>query len=99
MYLNSSGFPSGLYLDLGLGIYEMRFNIKTGEASQKKLSASAVDFPRINENYTGRARDLLTTTTRISREARSYNDEDLRLSAVKQQPTSSSTRLSVSPQA
>nr|WLW35588.1 9-cis-epoxycarotenoid dioxygenase NCED1 [Nymphaea hybrid cultivar] len=35
-------------------LYEMRFHIKTGEASQKKLSGSAVDFPRINENYTGR---------------------------------------------
>ena len=34
--------------------YEMRFNMKTGEASQKKLSASAVDFPRVNESYTGR---------------------------------------------
>ncbi|KAK1358615.1 hypothetical protein POM88_043089 [Heracleum sosnowskyi] len=33
--------------------YEMRFNMKTALASQKKLSASAVDFPRINENYTG----------------------------------------------
>jgi carotenoid cleavage dioxygenase len=32
----------------------MRFNMKTGEASQKKLSASAVDFPRVNESYTGR---------------------------------------------
>ncbi|KAG4981560.1 hypothetical protein JHK85_035518 [Glycine max] len=35
-------------------LYEMRFNMKTGEASQKKLSASAVDFPRVNESYTGR---------------------------------------------
>lgn len=34
--------------------YEMRFNMKTGLASQKKLSASAVDFPRVNESYTGR---------------------------------------------
>lgn len=32
----------------------MRFNLKSGLASQKKLSASAVDFPRINESYTGR---------------------------------------------
>ncbi|KAF3789115.1 hypothetical protein EJ110_NYTH19271 [Nymphaea thermarum] len=44
--------------------------------------------------------DLLTTTTKISREAPSYNDEDLRLSAVKQQPTSSHaatpTRISAS---
>ncbi|KAK1358614.1 Carotenoid cleavage dioxygenase 1 [Heracleum sosnowskyi] len=35
-------------------LYEMRFNMKTALAWQKKLSASAVDFPRINENYTGR---------------------------------------------
>ncbi|XP_031374113.1 carotenoid 9,10(9',10')-cleavage dioxygenase-like isoform X2 [Punica granatum] len=35
-------------------LYEMRFNMKTGLASQKKLSAPAVDFPRINESYTGR---------------------------------------------
>lgn len=34
--------------------YEMRFNLKTGDASQEKLSESAVDFPRINENYIGR---------------------------------------------
>ncbi|KAK3223953.1 hypothetical protein Dsin_010978 [Dipteronia sinensis] len=35
-------------------LYEMRFNMKTGLASQKKLSAPAVDFPRVNECYTGR---------------------------------------------
>ncbi|KAJ8441066.1 hypothetical protein Cgig2_020357 [Carnegiea gigantea] len=35
-------------------LYEMRFNMKTGLASQRQLSASAVDFPRINENYTTR---------------------------------------------
>jgi carotenoid cleavage dioxygenase-like enzyme len=35
-------------------LYEMRFNMKTGLASQKKLSVSAVDFPRVNESYTGR---------------------------------------------
>lgn len=34
--------------------YEMRFNLKTGQASQKKLSESAVDFPRVNGSYTGR---------------------------------------------
>ena len=34
--------------------YEMRFNMKTGLASQKKLSTSAVEFPRVNESYTGR---------------------------------------------
>ena len=32
----------------------MRFNMKTGLASQKKLSSSAVDFLRVNESYTGR---------------------------------------------
>ncbi|KAK1551742.1 hypothetical protein Q3G72_003879 [Acer saccharum] len=35
-------------------LFEMRFNMKTGLASQKKLSAPAVDFPRVNECYTGR---------------------------------------------
>lgn len=36
----------------------MRFNMKTGLASQKELSAPAVDFPRVNEYYTGRYLDL-----------------------------------------
>lgn len=35
-------------------LYEMRFNMKSGLANQKRLSAPAVDFPRINESYTGR---------------------------------------------
>ncbi|KDO83428.1 hypothetical protein CISIN_1g007605mg [Citrus sinensis] len=35
-------------------LYEMRFNMKTGLASQKKLSPACVDFPRINEHYMGR---------------------------------------------
>jgi len=35
-------------------LYEMRFNMKNGGASQKQLSVPAVDFPRINENFTGR---------------------------------------------
>ncbi|XP_068344866.1 carotenoid 9,10(9',10')-cleavage dioxygenase 1-like [Pyrus communis] len=35
-------------------LYEMRFNLNTGLASQKKLSEPAVDFPRVNESYTGR---------------------------------------------
>ena len=34
--------------------YEMRFNMKTGLASQKKLSTSVVEFPRVKESYTGR---------------------------------------------
>ncbi|VAI11956.1 unnamed protein product [Triticum turgidum subsp. durum] len=40
--------------DRGNKLYEMRFNMKTGAASQKQLSVSAIDFPRINESYTGR---------------------------------------------
>ncbi|KAJ6315484.1 hypothetical protein OIU78_018875 [Salix suchowensis] len=35
-------------------LYEMRFNMKNSVASQKKLSEPAVDFPRVNESYTGR---------------------------------------------
>uniref|UniRef100_A0A803P489 carotenoid 9,10-dioxygenase n=2 Tax=Cannabis sativa TaxID=3483 RepID=A0A803P489_CANSA len=35
-------------------LYELRFNLKTGLASQRKLSASALEFPRINESYTSR---------------------------------------------
>ncbi|KAJ6834431.1 carotenoid 9,10(9',10')-cleavage dioxygenase [Iris pallida] len=35
-------------------LYEMRFNMKTGAASQRQLSISSVDFPRINERYTTR---------------------------------------------
>ncbi|XVF09766.1 hypothetical protein REPUB_Repub07fG0124200 [Reevesia pubescens] len=35
-------------------LYEMRFNMKSSLASQKKLSASAIDFPRVNEYYTGK---------------------------------------------
>ncbi|KEH19092.1 carotenoid 9,10(9',10')-cleavage dioxygenase [Medicago truncatula] len=35
-------------------LYEMRFNMKTGKAAQKKLSTYSVDFPRVNERYTGR---------------------------------------------
>ncbi|CAI0404655.1 unnamed protein product [Linum tenue] len=44
-------------------LYEMRFDMKTGVASQKKLSASAVDFPRINESYTGRKQRFVYGTT------------------------------------
>ncbi|GAB2242591.1 hypothetical protein Droror1_Dr00019366 [Drosera rotundifolia] len=32
--------------------YEMRVNMKTGLASQRKLSAPAVEFPHINQQYT-----------------------------------------------
>ena len=38
----------------------MRFNMETGVASQKKLSEAAVDFPRVNESYTGRCASTLS---------------------------------------
>ncbi|KAK6240214.1 hypothetical protein QUC31_005683 [Theobroma cacao] len=44
-------------------LYEMRFNMKTGLASQKQLSVSAVDFPRVNEYYTGRKQRYVYGTT------------------------------------
>ncbi|KAK9092065.1 hypothetical protein Syun_026976 [Stephania yunnanensis] len=44
-------------------LYEMRFNMETGLASQKKLSAPAVDFPRVNESYTGRKQRFVYGTT------------------------------------
>ncbi|XP_021280006.1 carotenoid 9,10(9',10')-cleavage dioxygenase 1 [Herrania umbratica] len=44
-------------------LYEMRFNMKTGLASQKQLSVSAVDFPRVNESYTGRKQRYVYGTT------------------------------------
>ncbi|KAL1535053.1 Dixin [Salvia divinorum] len=44
-------------------LYEMRFNLKNGLATQKKLSESAVDFPRINESYTGRKQRYVYGTT------------------------------------
>ncbi|KAL2468948.1 Carotenoid 9 [Forsythia ovata] len=43
-------------------LYEMRFNLKNGLALQKKLSASAVDFPRVNESYTGRRQQYVYGT-------------------------------------
>ncbi|WOL16922.1 carotenoid 9,10(9',10')-cleavage dioxygenase [Canna indica] len=43
-------------------LYEMRFNMKSGAASQKQLSVSAVDFPRINESYTGRKQQYVYCT-------------------------------------
>ncbi|XP_019150854.1 PREDICTED: carotenoid 9,10(9',10')-cleavage dioxygenase 1-like [Ipomoea nil] len=49
-------------LDFVNELYEMRFNMKTGLASQKKLSESAVDFPRVNENYTGRKQRYVYAT-------------------------------------
>lgn len=44
-------------------LYEMHFNLKSGKASQKKLSESAVDFPRINEKYIGRKQRYVYGTT------------------------------------
>ena len=38
----------------------MRFNMKNGVALQKKLSEPAVDFPRVNESYTGRCASTLS---------------------------------------
>ncbi|GJM95022.1 hypothetical protein PR202_ga11715 [Eleusine coracana subsp. coracana] len=49
-----NGYQSDKLENFGNELYEMRFNMKTGAASQKHLSVSAVDFPRINESYTGR---------------------------------------------
>ncbi|ONK59741.1 uncharacterized protein A4U43_C08F10000 [Asparagus officinalis] len=43
-------------------LYEMRFNMKSGAASQKQLSVSAVDFPRINESYTSRKQQYVYGT-------------------------------------
>jgi carotenoid cleavage dioxygenase len=34
--------------------FEFRMNMKTGEVSQKQLSVLSADFPRVNEEYTGR---------------------------------------------
>jgi hypothetical protein len=62
---HSCEFYSSLSLCLSDGLffflsrYEMRFNMKSGVASQKKLSESAVDFPRVNESYTGRCTSTL----------------------------------------
>ena len=63
---HSCEFYSSLSLCLSDGLffflsrYEMRFNMKSGVASQKKLSESAVDFPRVNESYTGRCTSTLS---------------------------------------
>eukprot|EP00249_Psilotum_nudum_P015146 c25188_g1_i1 orf=415-2046(-) len=51
-------------------LYELRFDLKTGLASQKQLSVSAVDFPRINEKYLGRRQQfvygtILEETTKV----------------------------------
>ncbi|KAI3943739.1 hypothetical protein MKW98_004244 [Papaver atlanticum] len=43
-------------------LYEMRFNMKNGLASQKKLSVSSVEFPRVNDIYIGRKQRFVYTT-------------------------------------
>ncbi|PWA55735.1 carotenoid cleavage dioxygenase 1 [Artemisia annua] len=43
-------------------LYEMRFNMETGLATQKKLSESAVDFPRVNQYYIGRKQRFVYAT-------------------------------------
>ncbi|KAI3934974.1 hypothetical protein MKW98_009893 [Papaver atlanticum] len=43
-------------------LYEMRFNMKNGLASQKKLSLPSVDFPRVNNNYIGRRQRFVYAT-------------------------------------
>ncbi|XP_022018126.2 carotenoid 9,10(9',10')-cleavage dioxygenase 1 [Helianthus annuus] len=43
-------------------LYEMRFNMESGIASQKKLSESAVDFPKVNQFYTGRKQRYVYAT-------------------------------------
>ncbi|KAJ0837447.1 putative carotenoid oxygenase [Helianthus annuus] len=40
----------------------MRFNMESGIASQKKLSESAVDFPKVNQFYTGRKQRYVYAT-------------------------------------
>ncbi|KAI3850886.1 hypothetical protein MKX03_035941 [Papaver bracteatum] len=43
-------------------LYEMRFNMKNGLASQKKLSLSSVEFPRVNDTYIGRKQRFVYAT-------------------------------------
>ncbi|MCL7027351.1 hypothetical protein MKW94_027173 [Papaver nudicaule] len=43
-------------------LYEMRFNMKSGLASQKKLSLSSVELPRVNDNYIGRKQRFVYST-------------------------------------
>ncbi|KAI3943734.1 hypothetical protein MKW98_004239 [Papaver atlanticum] len=43
-------------------LYELRFNMKNGLASQKKLSLSSVEFHRVNENHIGRKQRFVYTT-------------------------------------
>ena len=50
----------------------MRFNMKTGSASQRKLSAPAVDFPRVNESYTGRYAPVFWHNSGLKNEQKRY---------------------------
>lgn len=34
--------------------FEFRMNLRTGEVKQRQLSVLTIDFPRVNEEYTGR---------------------------------------------
>ncbi|XP_020574563.1 carotenoid 9,10(9',10')-cleavage dioxygenase-like [Phalaenopsis equestris] len=43
-------------------LYLMRFNMKTGAATQKQLSAPNIEFPRINESFTGRKQRYVYST-------------------------------------
>ncbi|XP_006664795.2 carotenoid 9,10(9',10')-cleavage dioxygenase [Oryza brachyantha] len=58
-----NGYQSEKLENFGNELYEMRFNMKTGAASQKQLSVSTVDFPRINESYTGRKQRYVYCTS------------------------------------
>ncbi|KAI3953618.1 hypothetical protein MKW92_013902 [Papaver armeniacum] len=49
-------------LDFKSELYEMRFNMRNGLASQKKLSLSSIDFHRINDNYIGRKQRFVYAT-------------------------------------
>ncbi|XP_020574534.1 LOW QUALITY PROTEIN: carotenoid 9,10(9',10')-cleavage dioxygenase-like [Phalaenopsis equestris] len=43
-------------------LYLMRFNMKTGAATQKQLSAPTIEFPRINESFMGRKQRYVYST-------------------------------------
>ena len=45
--------PRLFFLRLHPFLYEFRFNLGTGKASQRQLDDSPTEFPRINDNYTG----------------------------------------------
>ncbi|KAL3622514.1 Dixin [Castilleja foliolosa] len=49
-----NGSENGELKKLKNELFEMRFNLESGLATQKRLSVSSVDFPRVNDSYTGR---------------------------------------------